>query len=178
MLKRSKLLIALLVVTVVCASIGFAVVNDELTVTGDFKIDVDNIEADFDADVQFVSASITAATHTDVMDSDVSVTQDNVDQITFDIPATALIQVNDYIEITAVVSNANTMDAVISLNTASATLHEVVGVTMTTTTIDAGESGNVVIRLTLNDIPETSIGIDTEATYTITLDVASATPTE
>ncbi len=178
MLKRSKLLVAFLVVTVICASVGFAAVSDILTVDGTFVVDVDEIQNEFNADVQFVSATAVATQNSDVTIANPSVANDGEDvndKLTVTIPTGALTRVNDTVVVTAVVKNDNTKDAVVTLTNAT-TIADVISVAVTETTITAGQSGNVVITFTLIDIPNATI--DSESgnnTFSFTLTATSAT---
>ncbi len=177
MLKRTKVLIALLVVTVICASIGFAAVSDTLTVDGTFVVNVDEIQEDFNADVQFVSATAVATQNSDVEITDPSVANDNSDvndKLTVTIPTGALTRVNDTVVVTAVVKNQNTKDAVVTL-TQNTTITGVVSVTVTETTITAGQQGNVTITFTLTDIPDDTINSESgNNTFSFTLTATSA----
>ncbi len=101
MLKRSKILVAFLVVTVLCASVGFAAVSDNLNATGKLSVDVTNSEIveDFNADVFFsgipeAEEGVTATIGTDT------------DELSIQIANTVLTSVGDSTTIKVTIENA------------------------------------------------------------------------
>ncbi len=189
MLKRSKLLIAFLVVTVVCASIGFAAVSDTLTADGTVKVNVDptenpEINQQFDADVYFQSVTLpdgvayvgTAPTfdaETPVDDIDFTLTTGEAGS-----EVNALSAQGDTVTITAVIKNASQVQKV-KLTTADTTIgtenvENCVSVVASftgevkTITIDPGETTTLKIVVTLDKIPD--VNIDTTFTVSVQAD--------
>ncbi len=171
MLKRSKLLVAFLVVTVVCASIGFAAVSDTLTVGGNMSVALTDIDASFDEDVYFSAASVdaTATTHPTGTDSAAlvaaDVETDDADTVTITISEGALTNVGDKVVIKATITNASTAQAVLVKDktavvaaTGSAASTDVACFTVTTSIDDT--NGATIAHTTNNTL---------EVTITVTL---------
>ncbi len=165
MLKRSKFLIAFLVVTVICASVGFAAVSDTLKTSGTFKVDADNTEAanQFDANIYFSEVSVT---NTMTIGNDNSVTgtekaTDVNDTLTIAVPDNTLNKVGDKYTVTATVKNDNSSTASISVTNSTNTASEYVTVTVTAannaTEIAANDTLVYTIELVMVKVPSADI---------------------
>ncbi len=185
MLKRSKLLVAFLVVTIICASVGFAAVTDSLFVKGTAGIDVSAAESEFDGDVYF--ASVTSVVGSNVrnnasLSASVDETNDPTkDTIALNIPADAWASVGDTVTLTAVVQNTNDLDAALSVALADDSdttndMSQYISVALgTTTTATAKGETTIEIIFTLKALP--SATIDTANSYVVTLTASSVNPT-
>ncbi len=128
MLKRSKILVAFLVVTVVCASVGFAVVTDTLTADGTVKLDATAIQKQLDTEVYFTGVSATATlsntSATGTATAAINGTEDKLnDNVTITIGEGSLLKINDTATVTVNIHNASTAQKV-KVNTITATVED------------------------------------------------------
>ncbi len=155
MLKRSKVLVMLLVITVLCASIGFAALSDTLNVSGKLSMNIENSEIveEFNADVYFQSVKsqengITA-----------SVNSEDDDLVDIAIDNTVLTKVNDTAVVIATIKNAGeyavTLKTPTTVNTEIAN-YATVTAQLAATELAAGETTTLTITVTLTAIPANS----------------------
>ncbi len=177
MLKRSKLLIALLVVTVVCASIGFAAVSDSLSANGTWNMTLggsdDPFQEEFAADVYFTNAvlgtgTVSSATTTgDAPTVVLSIDDDNSetdDKLNITINNGAFTAPNQKIIVEATIVNASTTtDAKVTVGeinkTAVSAFANVEASVSNNGDIAKGGENTVTltITITLNSIPATDL---------------------
>ncbi len=162
MLKRSKLLIAFLVVTVICASIGFAAVSDTLNAGGKVSVNATNSEAQeqFEANIKFSA-----------VDKEEYATIDTEgDTLTITLPDTVLQKETDTYTVTATVSNENATDASFTVSEVTNAASKWISITAVAengeTTIAGGGTVKVVITFTLDTMPAGNI---TEAAFSFTV---------
>ncbi len=177
MLKRSKLLVAFLLVTVICASVGFASVSDTLTADGKVNVNVDNnteLEEQFNADVYFSEVTLPAGVA--YVGETPTFTNANVDAISFTLTDTngnALKKQGDTVTITAKIKNASTVQAVklsAAIDNANLGTTNVANCISITHSVDAsvtaGGEATLTITVTMNKVPDVSIS---DATFKVTV---------
>ncbi len=193
MLKRNKLLIAFLVATVICASVGFAAVMDDLTATGDPELDLtagDILDQTFEADIHFVAlandavqysytsgSGVSAALSADTVTGNSNVAGSN-DTLTFTFEATnnAFQEVDDTVTITAKIVNEGDTIANVTVNTSTYS-NDYVSVTHVLSngeSLEKNEEATLVITVKLLKIPAGDT-IDL-GTYTATIVAKPASP--
>ncbi len=184
MLKRNKFLVIFLVLTVVCASIGFAAVADDLFVKGTASIDVSAADSEFEADVYFESVTSVVASNTSQnpsLSAEVDSSDGTKDTIALNIPSTAWGSVGDTVTLTAVVTNKNDLAADLTIALADDTDNKVdmskyVSVALgNTKTAAAGTDTTIEIIFKLKALPDTTISADNN--YVVTLTATSVNPT-
>ncbi len=184
MLKRSKLLVAFLVVTVLCASVGFAAVTDTFTVTG--TVDVNAASGTvFDKYVVFstetTDTTVVGSTGVTINSNAVSFSDDTI-EIT--VPGTAFTDKGQTITVTAKIKSTYTGGSVTLSGTDTVKLENLddvasVQASFDKTTIDASNQSTdddvatLTIVITLNEIPADSI-INGKITGTITATAGTA----
>ncbi len=157
MLKRSKILVTLLVVAVLCASIGFAAASDTLKGSGTFTVDADNTELanQFDANVKFTAVSDNSVV---TIGNDGEEEKNQSDTITIAVPDGKLAKEGDTYSVTATVSNLNKASANIAIGTVTNANSQYVTVEVTGANQIAGEGTAVyTITFTLVKAPSTDI---------------------
>ncbi len=183
MLKRSKLLVVFLVVTVICASIGFAAVSDELTASGGFAFDANNTNQELvdqvNTNVQFVQdqtkIEVTSGNGTGGAVVVSNVDAENVnDQLTITIPESVLLKQGDVVKVTATIKNDNkapvslTIYGLDSVNNGAYKDYISVATTGSANRIDGDKTAVVYFIFTLNRVPATSISTE-QGTFTFTV---------
>ncbi len=165
MLKRSKLLVAFLVVTVLCAGIGFAAVSDTLNVAGSLSVNVDSdiVIDEFNADVYFTSVENTATGITATVDSV------DDDKVNITIDDTVLTSVGSTAVIVANIKNAG--EYTVTLNTPTTSNEDFANYATVTaelgnSTLTGGDSTTLTITVELTAIPAESF---TDYAFSVTV---------
>ena len=173
-MKNRRLVIgAFLLVAVLCLGVGFAALQDTLSINGTLSYDPAAAEEEFNADVQFVSADIDATSTAEYANTITAVVgdvdTDNVnDLLTITVPADAFTSAGQVAVINATVKNAST--DTVDVAAVASTTFEAFSIECDAATINAGANGTVVIRITLDS---TAAPVN-NAPITLTLTATSA----
>ncbi len=177
MLKRSKLLVAFLAVTVVCASIGFAAVQTTLTANGTAGVSADDLSEELGANVAFLDTGLTAtptlqgtanagAEATIVLDT----TDTDKDTLTLTIPAGILKAPGDKVTFKATIQNKNDQSvALAAALDSSVTVDSCITVTPTVAdTVAANDTTELTVVVALASIPTDTITTSFKVVVTAT----------
>ncbi len=171
MLKRNKVLVAFMVVAVLCMSIGFAAIADNLFVDGTINLDVKEngpLDKEFETNIYFnadgvvaadkgtanTAPTVTSVTATRGQDSE---SQDN-DKITVTIPEGAFTAVGQKITVTATIKNDSTTKANLKYESiANTTMGSYVEITTDWTNSESSVNANgtttITVTFTLKQVP-------------------------
>ncbi len=174
MLKRSKLLVAFLVVTVICASVGFAAVADELLVDGSIALPVLEDSA-FDTYVSFTGTPDKATTgNADASKVTASVSGDT---LTVDIEDGALTAKGETITVTATIESTYVGTVTLAAETPvlSNNIENYITVTPSFTTGSITSAGTAVtdtltVVITVTELPLEAIA---NGTFDITINATA-----
>ncbi len=191
MLKRSKLLIAFLVVTVICASVGFAAVSDTLTANGTWKMTVGGGESGepdetnpfqmaFEDAVYLTDVNVTSSPNQTTAVTATIGSGEKPDEMTITIPDGAFTAVGNKAIITVKVNNASTAQAISATATVDqanvnsyATITAAFENNTTTTEIAAATTTNGTATLTIT-VELTKIpSADVDTTFKITVNATA-----
>lgn len=174
MKNRRLVIVAFVLVAVICLGVGFAALQDTLTVDGTISFDETKGNEEFDEDVYFTAGSAVQAWPVDATQADGSVTfeinaADN-DKLTITVGNSVFSAAGQELVVNAKVKNDSTDAVKVAAAVAAEGENAPAGCTVTSaeTTIAAGETGDVALTIKL-----TSTNADT-ATFTVTLNVTSA----
>ena len=172
-MKNRRLVIgAFLLVAVLCLGVGFAALQDTLSINGTLSYNPAAAEEEFNADVQFVSAEIDATSTAEYADTITAVVgdvdTDNVnDLLTITVPADAFTSAGQVAVIKATVKNDSTDTVNVSAITKQAI--ESFSIESGVVTIDAGATSEITITITL----DSTVAV-TDAPINLTLTATSA----
>lgn len=166
MKNRRIILISFLLVTTLCVGIGYAAVEDELSLSGSAEVGTDNVKEALDGDVYFSNAVVTSFTNTDSDKTDVAeVNSSDNDKVTFE--ANTLQAQNDTVTFTFTIENESTdLDAIVtpSFNSATNSNDTVFAVSYQWSdggsdakTIAAGSTADVVVTVKLLQTPTDAV---------------------
>ncbi len=163
MLKRNKMLVAFMMVAVLCMSVGFAALTDELTADGTVSLKVVSEEGgeeteigkQYDADVYFKSASTTEQSGVEV-----AVDSNDKDNIDITIGEAVYTEVGQTVTVTAVIVNDG--EYAVTLDTPVVTDENIktyftTEANLETTTLESEKTATLTIKLTLEKIPAENI---------------------
>ncbi len=175
MLKRSKLLVAFLIVTVLCAGIGFAAVTDTLSFDGSVAMSAEKIEEQLNTEVKFTNVSTVALPNGATGAATAAINGDE-DNVTLTIGENCLVAIGDTATVTVDILNASTSQAV-KVNTITAQVlsgeTESVHFDITATTannateIAAGETLTLTVVVTLVQLPADAVSETIDVSFTV-----------
>ncbi len=172
MLKRNKILVAFIAVTVLCASIGFAAISDTLNVSGSVALNLDStgeLNQEFDKNVVFTNPMGTTAS---VTTSEIST---DGDKYTFAIDASAFNKVGDSVTVTVDIRNDNSTDAALKVNNITEgdladdiTVSALFAGSASSATVGSEKTTTLTITVTLEKVPQTTASSNISFTITAT----------
>lgn len=177
MKKRRTTIIALLLVAALALGIGYAALADDLKVTGNAGITVQQADEAFEADVFFQKAVMSADKGTATIGELEAGTGDN-DKITIEVASGALKGKGDSVICAAEIKNAGDLEALVTITGIDVTNSEYFSVTTNwtgnTATVGAGAAADLTI--TISCIKTPTEAVNTEFTIDLNAEPVQSLP--
>ena len=171
MKKNRTLIISLLLIAALALGIGYAALADDLAIAGSAKIQSENAENSFAADVYFTKAVMSAEKGTATIGADNN--GEASDKVTITVNDDVLGGKGDSVICTLEISNVGDLDADVTIDSIITSNDEYFTVTTswgstTTRTIAAGGTLDLVVNISVDKTPTTDVSTTFEIGLTAT----------